>query len=104
MHPYHSHLHIHNLINCYAILSIIILYGRNLVLCAPIKSPKGEILGAIQAVNKVDELFGRADEELIQTLAAQVNELRLLYCQYGQFDMLYNCHHNSFCMLLLLLM
>ena len=55
------------------ILSIIIFYGHILVLCAPIKSPKGEILGAIQAVNKVDELFGRADEELIQTLAAQVS-------------------------------
>lgn len=55
------------------ILSIIIFCAHNLVLCAPIKSPKGEILGAIQAVNKVDELFGRADEELIQTLAAQVS-------------------------------
>ena len=59
-------------------LSMTTIYINCLVLCAPIKSPKGEILGAIQAVNKVDELFGRADEELIQTLAAQVGEGLLL--------------------------
>lgn len=46
-------------------------YRTSSILCAPIKTLDGTIIGVLQAVNKKDSVFQSIDEELIKLLCAQ---------------------------------
>jgi len=47
-------------------------YRTSSVLCQPIHNRKGELKGVLQAINKKDGSFGKEDEELASSLAAQI--------------------------------
>eukprot|EP00004_Rigifila_ramosa_P003116 TRINITY_DN1326_c0_g1_i5.p1 TRINITY_DN1326_c0_g1~~TRINITY_DN1326_c0_g1_i5.p1 ORF type:complete len:1469 (-),score=315.52 TRINITY_DN1326_c0_g1_i5:74-4432(-) len=47
-------------------------YKTKSILCMPVRtSREGEIVGAIQMVNKLDGVFGKEDEELLEAFSAQ---------------------------------
>ena len=46
-------------------------YRTTTILCMPIKSLNGEIVGVLQAINKRDGIFGATDEEVMNMLATQ---------------------------------
>lgn len=46
-------------------------YRTTTILCMPIKSLDGKIVGVIQAINKLDRTFTSSDEEVMGTLATQ---------------------------------
>ncbi len=54
-------------------------YRTRSILCMPIREPrksdeeKGEIIGVLQVLNKVDGAFGKEDEELLKSLASQIS-------------------------------
>lgn len=46
-------------------------YRTNTILCTPIKSIDGQIVGVLQAINKKDGVFGRVDENVMNMLSTQ---------------------------------
>jgi len=54
-------------------------YRTKSILCMPIREPvkeenkKGEIIGVLQILNKIDEVFIEDDEELLTSLASQIS-------------------------------
>ncbi|MFQ5904526.1 MAG: GAF domain-containing protein, partial [Candidatus Binatia bacterium] len=46
-------------------------YRTQTILCMPVKNTAGEILGAVQVLNKKDGVFTAEDEELLSALGAQ---------------------------------
>ncbi|RYY83863.1 GAF domain-containing protein [archaeon] len=46
-------------------------YRTNTILCMPIKSGEGQIVGVLQAINKKDGTFGTTDEDVMAMLATQ---------------------------------
>jgi GAF domain-containing protein len=46
-------------------------YRTTTILCMPIKSIDGRIVGVLQAINKRDSSFGATDEEVMNLLATQ---------------------------------
>ena len=46
-------------------------YVTKTVLCVPIRTGKGEVIGVAQALNKVGGLFGKNDQTLLEGIAAQ---------------------------------
>src|SRR3984957_8905516 len=46
-------------------------YVTKTVLCVPIRTGKGEVIGVAQALNKVDGLFSKNDQTLLEGIASQ---------------------------------
>lgn len=46
-------------------------YRTTTILCMPIKSTEGDIIGVLQAINKKDNVFNTTDEDVLQMLSRQ---------------------------------
>jgi len=47
-------------------------YRTRNILCVPMKNPKGDVLGVIQAINRSDGIFTEADTEMLTSVAGVV--------------------------------
>ncbi|MCS6912667.1 MAG: GAF domain-containing protein [Myxococcales bacterium] len=60
------------------------------LLCVPMKSPRGEVIGVIVAVNKRAGAFDAQDEELLEVLAGQVAVATENAHLYGEIERLFD--------------
>ena len=47
-------------------------YRTRSVLCVPIPNRKGEMIGALQTINKIEGVFDRDDEDLLRAIASEI--------------------------------
>jgi len=52
-------------------------YKTDSILCAPVKTPTGEIIGVAQALNKLDGSFGQDDMELLEAMTRRASNVLL---------------------------
>ena len=50
-------------------------YKTNTILCCPIKDSKGDIVGCVQAINKLSGKFDKDDEHVLEAFSSQSSDI-----------------------------